>query len=61
MSFEMIGSCQSLATHVTNMSLDSLMNHINVMPQITVLAKDFLTIFTWRRSDKVMNFSDVAS
>ena len=61
MSFEMIGSCQSLATHVTNMSLDSLMNHINVMPQITVLAKDFLTIFTWRRSDEVMNFSDVAS
>ena len=60
-SFEMIGSCQSLATHVTNMSLDSFMNHINVVPQITILAKDFLTIFTWRRSDEVMNFSDVAS
>ena len=61
MSFEMIGSCQSLATHVTNMSLDSLMNHINVVSQITILAKDFLTIFTWRRSDEIMDFSDVAS
>ena len=61
MSFEMIGSCQSLATHITNMCLDSLMNHINVVPQITILAKDCLTIFTWRRSDEIMYFSDVTS